>query len=89
MGLTFPGIIDEPGSLAGKVISEIPDLGPEPNKRMSLAIFINETARVFKAPWAITMASCAAKDSNLLGAVLNLRPVISEILSATLSANSG
>ncbi len=60
VGLTFPGIILDPGSLAGKDSSPIPHRGPEPSHLMSFAIFINETARVFSAPDAETIASCAA-----------------------------
>ena len=36
---------------------------------MSLAIFMSDTAVVFAAPLASTMASCAARASNLFGAV--------------------
>ena len=50
VGLTLPGIIDEPGSLAGRMISASPVRGPEPRSRMSLAIFISETATVFRVP---------------------------------------
>ena len=37
---------------------------------MSFAIFINETANVFKTPEKLTTASCAAKAANLLDAGL-------------------
>ena len=43
----MPGIIDEPGSLAGILISPNPDLGPEDKNLKSLRIFNNETANVF------------------------------------------
>src|SRR5664279_1695657 len=49
VGFTFPGIIDEPGSLAGIVISPIPDLGPDAIILISLAIFIMLTANCFIA----------------------------------------
>ena len=62
----FPGMMDEPGSLAGIIISPIPHLGPEASILISFPIFIRLTARVFNAPWASTMASCAARPSNLL-----------------------
>jgi hypothetical protein len=35
----------EPGSFAGKISSPVPHRGPEASQRMSLAIFINGTAR--------------------------------------------
>ena len=84
VGLTFPGIIDDPGSLAGNIISPIPLLGPEDNILMSFAIFMKETAHPFKAADAFTIASLAARASNLFFADLNLYPVMSEIFSATI-----
>src|SRR5450755_2542162 len=63
-GLTLPGMIDEPGCTAGNSISPMPALGPEPSQRMSLAIFVSETATVLSAPLAATQLSnedCAWK----------------------------
>ena len=40
VGLTFPGMIEEPGSFAGRTSSASPQRGPEASQRMSLAIFI-------------------------------------------------
>ena len=57
VGLTFPGIIEEPGSFAGKINSPYPALGPEPKNLISFAIFIKDTAKVFKIPEKLTMAS--------------------------------
>ncbi len=75
VGLTLPGMIEEPGSFAGRISSPRPQRGPEPSRRMSLAIFISEAARTLSAPEASTTASCAASASNLLGAVTKGRPV--------------
>ena len=86
VGLTLPGMILEPGSFSGRDSSPRPHLGPEPRNRMSLPIFINETATVFRQPPMWTTASWAASASNLLGAVTNDLPVISETFSATASA---
>ena len=83
VGFTLPGIMDEPGSLSGMMSSPIPERGPELSIRMSLPIFINDTAARFKAPDSSTIASCAASDSNLLGAVMKGRPVNSAIFFAT------
>ena len=49
--------MDEPGSFDGIVISPIPLLGPDANKRMSLAILFKETANCFNAPCDSTIAS--------------------------------
>ena len=59
-----------PGSLAGIIISPIPDLGPDAIIRMSLAILFSDTAVCLSAPWVSTKASCAAKASNLFSAVI-------------------
>ena len=71
VGLTLPGIIDEPGSFSGIKISPIPERGPEANRRMSLAILYRLTANCFNAPCVSTIASWAASASNLLSAVTN------------------
>ena len=57
VGLTFPGMIDEPGSFGGSTSSPSPLRGPEPSHRMSSAIFMSDTARVRSAPLACTRAS--------------------------------
>ena len=50
VGLTLPGMIDEPGSFSGMVSSPRPERGPEASQRTSLAIFISATASCFSAP---------------------------------------
>ena len=52
VGFTFPGIIEEPGSFDGIIISDNPHLGPLDNHLTSFAIFIRFAANAFKAPWA-------------------------------------
>ena len=52
VGLTLPGMIDDPGSFSGRVSSPSPLRGPLPSQRMSLAIFMSDTANVRRAPWA-------------------------------------
>lgn len=86
VGLTFPGMMDEPGSFSGKDNSPNPDLGPDPKNLISLEILWREQANVFKEPDNSTIASFPDKASNLLGAVTNLYPVSSETYSATFSA---
>jgi len=64
VGFTLPGIILDPGSFSGSDSSPKPQRGPDPRKRMSLAIFIIEHAKTDIAPDASTMASCEANASN-------------------------
>ena len=75
VGLTLPGMMDEPGSFSGRTSSPSPLRGPEPSQRMSSAIFMSETASVRSAPWVKTSASWAASAANLLGAVTKGSPV--------------
>ena len=86
VGLTFPGIIELPGSFSGKYNSPNPALGPDPNNRTSLAIFERLNATVFNIPLNATCASCAANASNLFGAETNGNPVNLEISFAISSA---
>ena len=83
MGLTLPGIIELPGSFSGNDNSPRPQRGAEAKKRRSLAIFIMEQEMTLSAPDTSTIASCAAKASNLFGAVTKGRPVISDTFEAT------
>ena len=71
VGLTLPGMMEEPGSFSGMAISPRPLRGPEASQRTSLAIFIRLAASVLSAPWACTKPSHEASDSNLLGEVTN------------------
>ena len=45
-GLTLPGMIDEPGCIAGRLISCSPARGPEESRRRSLQIFESLIARL-------------------------------------------
>ena len=83
VGLTLPGMIDEPGSFAGRMSSPSPERGPDPRKRMSLAILNRSAASALRLPWKSVSAAWEASAANLLGAVLNGRPVA----SATRAAN--
>ena len=58
-GFTFPGMMDEPGCVSGSRSRPMPQRGPDPSHRMSLAIFMKLTAIVRKAPLASTSESCA------------------------------
>ena len=78
-GFTLPGIIEEPGCIAGRIISPNPHLGPLPNHRISLPIFINEVAAVFNVPLKWTRASFDDCDSKWFLASLNFKPTFLEI----------
>lgn len=86
VGFTFPGMIEEPGSFSGKESSPRPQRGPDPRNLISLAIFIRETASVFRAPERWTSASLQARLSNLFSAVTKLYPVSFFKFSTTASA---
>ena len=85
VGLTLPGMMEEPGSFSGMKISPRPSRGPEASQRTSLAIFIMSAASAFSAPWAKTSSSLLVRAWNLLGAVTNRFPVRLETSSATCS----
>ena len=70
VGFILPGIIEEPGSLAGNINSAIPLLGPEDKTRISFAILNKVEVRISKPLITSMKTSCEDKDSNLLGAVL-------------------
>ena len=63
-GFTLPGMIELPGCVSGSSSSKMPHRGPLPSQRMSLAIFVSETAIVFSSPWAATNESFAAWASS-------------------------
>ena len=60
-GLTLPGMIDEPGCMAGRRISYSPQRGPEDIQRRSLQILESCTAARFMLP-----AICD-EDAGVLG----------------------
>lgn len=62
VGLTLPGIIDEPGSFSGNYNSPNPDLGPEPKNLISLAILCNIVANVDNELWNSVNASFVANE---------------------------
>src|SRR5208337_4710704 len=71
VGLTFPGMIEEPGSFGGRLSSCNPARGPEPSHRMSLAIFIRDTANVLNAALALTVGPAPPWAAYLFDAVSN------------------
>ena len=86
VGFTLPGMMDDPGSFSGMVISPKPQRGPLDSQRTSLAILFRLPAKVFNAPEANTSASRLASASNLLGAVTKGKSVSSAIFWADLTA---
>ena len=89
VGLTLPGMIEDPGSLDGRTSSPSPVRGPEPSQRMSLANLYSATATLRSAAEARTRAPREAMAANLLAALTNSSPVSAEISAATCSPNPG
>ena len=66
-GFTLPGMIDEPGCRSGMRISASPVRGPEPIQRMSLAIFVSETATVRQLPGHLDERVACALRGEVVG----------------------
>src|SRR4249919_221887 len=64
VGLTFPGMIEDRGSFSGIVSSPRPQRGPDASQRISLAIFMQDDARLLRAPLAKTNSLCAESGAN-------------------------
>jgi hypothetical protein len=73
-GFTLPGMMLDPGCVAGSSISFNPVRLPEVRRRRSFAIFMRPTASVRSAPDVSTAASRFCIASNRSGAVTNGRP---------------
>ncbi len=89
VGLTLPGMIDDPGSFSGIWISPMPQRGPLASQRTSLAIFISAPASVRSEAETLTSASCAESAKNLLSAERNGSDVSAAIWRAQTAPNSG
>ncbi len=74
-GFTLPGMMEEPGWMAGRLISPMEQRGPEPSRRMSFAILKREVAMALSWPCASTRASRAAWASNGFSARWHSKPV--------------
>ena len=74
-GLTFPGMIDEPGCTGGRVISFIPVVGPEASKRKSFAIRISSSANSLSPLETVCAGLWLCRASKLLLAGLSGKPV--------------
>ena len=86
VGLTLPGMMEEPGSFSGMRISPRPHLGPLASHRTSFAIFSMSAAMALTAPWAKTISSLEVSAWNLLPAVTKCFPVSAETSSATFTS---
>ena len=85
VGLTLPGMIEEPGSFSGS--DQLAEAGARAGAEQADVVGDLEQAggeRVQRAVGERPSASWAASASNLFGAVTNGRPVI----AATFAANS-
>ena len=72
VGLTLPGMMDDPGSFSGMASSPYPDLGPEERNLTSLAIFMVTEARVLRVPLSSTMGENWDKATRRSSADLKL-----------------
>ncbi len=88
-GFTLPGMMLEPGWVAGSSISLSPVRGPEVRRRRSFAIFMSPTASVRSAPDTSTAASRFCIASNRFGAATNGSPVARTSSATTRSPNPG
>ena len=88
-GLTFPGIIDEPGCIGGKLISPIPVRGPRESSLRSLQIFDSLTARRLMVEEYITKSLVSCVASIKFFASFRSNPVISLKCSKTIPLYSG
>ena len=73
-------MIELPGWSSGSRISPIPQRGPDPSQRMSLATLVRLTAAERSAPDASTSPSRAASASNRFGAWRSGTPISSPML---------
>ena len=69
-GFTLPGMIDEPGCIAGRLISPNPARGPELSKRKSSQIFESFTAQRLSTPESCTKTPVSIVASTRSGAVI-------------------
>ena len=74
VGLTLPGMIDEPGSFSGRLSSPIPERGPLASQRRSFAIFVRLTARVASAALAQDDCVVRRQSRELVGRAHERRP---------------
>src|ERR671935_698984 len=70
-GFTLPGMIEEPGWIAGRFSSRRPVWGPDPSHRKSFAILTIDAATVWIIPLASTSASWAAWASKWFSVTRN------------------
>ena len=70
VGLILPGIIEDPGSFAGRINSAIPLLGPDDKTRISFAILKSELVKISIADMTSINTSWDASASYLFGADL-------------------
>src|SRR5690242_20811157 len=66
VGLVLPGMIEEPSSFDGRINSPSPERGPEPSRRMSLAILNSAAAAAVMAPATngYAVLGCAGRSGS-------------------------
>ena len=75
-GFTLPGMIEDPGCTAGRMISASPVCGPEASKRRSFVIRVSSSARLRYAPDVAETGSCDCMPSRKSSIALNSSFVI-------------
>ena len=88
-GFTLPGMMLEPGCVAGSTSSPRPQRGPLPIQRMSLAILLRLTAMVLSRPLASTTQSRVACASKWFSASWKPMPRSFERIAHTVRAKRG
>ena len=81
MGFTLPGIIDDPGSFAGRINSPKPHHGPEAISLISLTILWMELAKLDKIEWNCVKESFVYKAWNLFYA--GQKPIANSLPSSS------
>ena len=74
VGLTLPGMIELPGSFSGSLSSPRPQRGPEPSRRMSLAILVSDTASDVEHAGQLDERVVARQRLELVGRGLERQP---------------
>ena len=67
VGLTLPGMIEEPGSFSGRFSSPSPLRGPEPSHRRSSAILISDAGQRPQGPAGHDQGIVGGQGGELVG----------------------
>ena len=85
-GFTLPGMIEEPGCVAGRLISPIPQRGPDASQRMSLAILVSGDGDRLERRRTSTTASFAALRLEVIRGLAERRCRSASAINAAIAA---